>query len=39
MDAKVEKAMERASKLERKEIEADTEAIERDASEAAATAS
>jgi uncharacterized membrane protein len=39
MGAKVEKAMERAAKLERKELEADTAAIERDASSAAATTS
>jgi uncharacterized membrane protein len=39
MGSKVEKAMERAAKLERKELEADTDEIERDASEAAATAS
>jgi uncharacterized membrane protein len=34
MAAKVEQAMERAAKLERKELEADTEAIERDAAAA-----
>ena len=38
MGAKVEKAMERAAKLEQREMKADAEAIERDASEAAATA-
>jgi uncharacterized membrane protein len=38
MDAKVEKAMERAEKLEQREMKADAEAIERDASEVAATA-
>jgi len=37
MGAKVEKAMERAAKLEQREIKADAEAIERDASEATAT--
>src|SRR4051812_16355239 len=35
MEAKVERAMERAAKLERKQLEADTEAIERDAGAAA----
>jgi uncharacterized membrane protein len=39
MGAKVEKAMERAAKLESKQIEADNEAIERDASSAVATSS
>ena len=34
MAAKVEQAMKRAAKLERKELEADTEAIERDAASA-----
>jgi uncharacterized membrane protein len=38
MGAKVAKAMERAAKLEQREMKADAEAIERDASEAAATA-
>jgi uncharacterized membrane protein len=36
MGAKVEKAMERAAKLEQREIKADSEAMERDASEASA---
>jgi uncharacterized membrane protein len=36
MGAKVEKAMERAEKLEQREMKADNEAIERDAAEAAA---
>src|SRR4051794_7009619 len=36
MGAKVEKAMERAAKLEQREIKADSDAIERDASEATA---
>jgi uncharacterized membrane protein len=39
MGAKVEKAMDRAAKLERRQLEADTEEIERDASSAAATSS
>jgi uncharacterized membrane protein len=39
MDAKVERAMKRAEKLERKELKADTEEIERDAASATATAS
>ena len=39
MGAKVEKAMERAEKLEQREIEADTDEIERDASAAADEAS
>ena len=39
MGAKVEKAMERASKLESKELKADTEEIERDAAAAAETTS
>ncbi len=39
MGAKVEEAMKRAAKLERKQLEADNEAIERDASSAAATTS
>src|SRR5690242_14843369 len=38
MGAKVEKAMERAEKLEQREMKADSEAIERDASDVAATA-
>src|SRR3954452_3948474 len=38
MNAKVERAMERASKLEQKQVQADSEAIERDASEVTATA-
>lgn len=38
MGAKVERAMKRAEKLEQKQIKADNEAIERDASEAGATA-
>ena len=38
MGAKVEKAMERAAKLEQREIKADSDAIERDASEVTATA-
>ena len=38
MGAKVEKAMERAEKLEEREMKADAEAIERDASEVATTA-
>lgn len=37
MGAKVERAMERAAKLEQKELQADTEAIARDAEEAGAT--
>ena len=36
MGAKVERAMERASKIEAKQLQADTEAIERDAEEASA---
>ena len=39
MDAKVERAMKRAEKLERKQLKADTEEIERDAASATATAS
>jgi uncharacterized membrane protein len=39
MGAKVEDAMERADKVERKELKADTEEIERDASSATATTS
>jgi uncharacterized membrane protein len=39
MGAKVEKAMERAEKLEQKELKADTEEIERDATAAAASES
>jgi hypothetical protein len=35
MGAKVERAMERASKLEQKQLEADADEIERDASAAA----
>ena len=35
MGAKVEKAMQRAAKLEQKQIEADTAALERDAAESA----
>lgn len=38
MGAKVQKAMERAEKVEEREIQADADAIERDASEVAATA-
>ena len=38
MGAKVEKAMERAEKVEEKQIKADTEALERDASEATTAA-
>jgi uncharacterized membrane protein len=38
MGAKVERAMERAQKVEEKQIKADAEAIERDASEATAAA-
>ena len=37
MGAKVEKAMDRAEKLEQKELKADTEAIERDAASATAS--
>ena len=37
MGAKVEKAMKRAQKVQEKQIKADTEAIEKDASEAAAS--
>ena len=37
MGAKVERAMERAAKLEQKELKADTEAIERDAAEGASS--
>jgi uncharacterized membrane protein len=37
MGAKVERAMERASKIEAKQLQADTEAIERDAEEASAS--
>ncbi|HKE81408.1 MAG TPA: DUF1269 domain-containing protein, partial [Solirubrobacteraceae bacterium] len=37
MGAKVEAAMKRAEKLEKKELKADTEAIERDAAEASGT--
>jgi uncharacterized membrane protein len=39
MDAKVEEAMKRAEKVERKELKADTEEIERDAASAGAAAS
>jgi uncharacterized membrane protein len=39
MDAKVEEAMKRAEKLERKELKADTEELERDAASATSTAS
>jgi uncharacterized membrane protein len=39
MGAKVQKAMKRAEKLEEKQIKADNEALERDAKEAAASAS
>src|SRR4051794_25915248 len=38
MGAKVERAMERAEKLEQRELKADSDAIERDASEVTATA-